>query len=237
MNVAVAARPWEKFGPPVRVTWFPKSEHPVVLASPAPGSRLDPLSPIRLTYSQSVSLADHPLLSLRQQGKWAQTDSHTLVFRPTGDGAPFDSDETIRFAKPVDVLGGTTWHVAGASFLRLQQLLAQEGYLPLDWAAGKRRRRAHEARRGRRGDGSAGRDLQLAVPEHAARARGAVAPGRAGHGHARRGDDVPARPPPDRRRRSPARSSGTPLIADAIAGKRQDGGYSYVYVHRNVPQS
>ena len=27
------------------------------------------------------------------------------------------------------------------------------------------------------------------------------------------------------------------LLADAIAGKRRDGGYSYVYVHRSVPQS
>jgi lipoprotein-anchoring transpeptidase ErfK/SrfK len=27
------------------------------------------------------------------------------------------------------------------------------------------------------------------------------------------------------------------LLADAIAGKRRDSGYSYVYVHRNVPQS
>ena len=26
------------------------------------------------------------------------------------------------------------------------------------------------------------------------------------------------------------------LLADAIAGKRRADGYSYVYVHRNVPQ-
>ena len=26
------------------------------------------------------------------------------------------------------------------------------------------------------------------------------------------------------------------VIADAVAGKRKPGGYSYVYVHRNVPQ-
>ena len=26
------------------------------------------------------------------------------------------------------------------------------------------------------------------------------------------------------------------LIADAIAGKKKTDGYSYVYVHRNVPQ-
>ena len=27
------------------------------------------------------------------------------------------------------------------------------------------------------------------------------------------------------------------LVADAVAGKRHDGGYSFVYVHRSVPQS
>ena len=27
------------------------------------------------------------------------------------------------------------------------------------------------------------------------------------------------------------------LVSDAIAGKRRDDGYSYVYVHRNLPQS
>ena len=95
MNVAAAARPWEKLGPPVRVTWFPKSSQPVVLAAPAPGAQLDPLEPLRLTYSRRVSLDDHPRLSLRQQGRWVQMDSHTLVFRPGGDGAPFDADESI----------------------------------------------------------------------------------------------------------------------------------------------
>ena len=114
VNVAAAARPWETLGPPERVTWFPKSEHTVVLASPAPGSELDPLEPLRLTYSQRISLADHPRLTLRQQGRWVQPDSHTLVFRPSGDGAPFDADERIRFTTPVEVLGGTAWHVAGA---------------------------------------------------------------------------------------------------------------------------
>src|SRR4051794_6401278 len=60
VNVAAAVRPWERLGQPVRVTWFPKSERPVVLASPAPGAQLDPLEPLRLTFSQRVSLDDHP---------------------------------------------------------------------------------------------------------------------------------------------------------------------------------
>ena len=131
VNVAAAARTWEKLGPPVRATWFPKTNGPVVVASPAPGAELDPLTPLRLTFSQSVSSVlgtDHPRLSLRQPGRWAQTDSHTLLFRPSGDGAPFNADETVRFPTPVRVLGGRRG--TSRPFLRLQQLLAQDGYLP-----------------------------------------------------------------------------------------------------------
>ena len=236
VNVAAAARPWEKLGPPVRVTWFPKSDRPVVLASPAPGAELDPLEPLRLTFSQSVSSVlgdDHPRLSLRQQGRWAKTDSHTLVFQPSGDGAPFDSDETVSFPKPVEVLGGTTWHIAGASFLRLQQLLAQEGYLPLTWSGA-------EVAHSKRAELSAAttppagkfswrypntpRELQaLWTPgEPNTITRGAVMMFQ--HDHHLTVDGI-AGP-----------KVWHAVIADAIAGTLKLGGYSYVYVHRNVPQ-
>ena len=236
VNVAAAARPWEKLGPPVRVTWFPKSDRPVVLASPAPGAELDPLEPLHLTFSQSVSSVlgdDHPRLSLRQQGRWVQTDSHTLVFRPSGDGAPFDSDETVSFPKPVEVLGGTTWHVAGASFLRLQQLLAQEGYLPLMWS-GPDVGHSKRAELAAATTPPAGKfnwrypntphELQaLWTPgEPNTITRGAVMMFQ--HDHHLTVDGI-AGP-----------KVWHAVIADAIAGKLKFGGYSYVYVHRNVPQ-
>jgi peptidoglycan hydrolase-like protein with peptidoglycan-binding domain len=235
VNVAAAARSWEKLGPPVRVTWFPKSARPVVLASPAPGAQLDPLEPIRLTYSQRVSLGDHPRLTLHQQGRWVQSDSHTLVFRPSGDGAPFDSDESVRFTKPVDLLGGTTWHVAGASFLRLQQLLAQERYLPLAWTpAGDdvaRTKRAEVAAATAPPDGTFDWGYPNTPPELKALwtpgepntiTRGAVMMFQHDHGLT---VDAIAGP-----------KVWHALIADAVAGKQRTGGYSYVYVHRNVPQ-
>jgi peptidoglycan hydrolase-like protein with peptidoglycan-binding domain len=235
VNVSAAARPWERLGPPVRVTWFPKSEQALVLASPAPGAQLDPLEPLRLTFSQRVSLDDHPRLTLRQQGKWVQTDSHTLVFRPSGDGAPFDSDESIRFQKPVDMLGGTIWHIAGASFLRLQQLLAQEGYLPLAWtpASGDvaRTKRAEVAAAtaapaGTFDWGYPNTPLELTslwTPgEPNTITRGAVMMFQ--HDHELTVDGIVGP------------RVWHALIADAVAGKRQPGGYSYVYVHRNVPQ-
>jgi hypothetical protein len=233
VNVRAAARSWEKLGPPVRVTWFPKSEKTVVLASPAPGAQIDPLQPLRLTYSQRVSLDDHPRLTLRQQGRWLQLDSHTLVFRPSGDGAPFDSDESVRFPKAVEVLGGSTWHVAGASFLRLQQLLAQEGYLPLTWtgadvASTKRAEVAAAAAppAGRftwRYPNTPSELVALWTPgEPNTITRGAVMMFQHDHGLTVDGIAGP--------------NVWHAVIADAIAGKVKYGGYSYVYVHRNVPQ-
>jgi hypothetical protein len=238
VNVSVAARPWEKLGPPVRVTWFPRSDRPVVVADPAPGSQIDPLQPLRLTFSRGVSTVlgdDHPRLSLRQQGRWVKADSHTLVFRPSGDGAPFDADERVRFPEPVEVLGGTRWHVAPASFLRLQQLLAQQGYLPLDWTpAGddvERTKRAEVAAATDAPEGKFSWRYPNTPPELTALwhpgepdtiTRGAVMMFQHDHGltvDAIAGPEV-----------------WHALIADAVAGKRKDDGYSYVYVHRNVPQ-
>ena len=195
-NVRAAARPWEKLGAPVRVSYFPKSDQPVVVADPAPGAQLAPLTPLRFTFSQTVASVlgnDHPRLSLRQQGRWAQTDSHTLVFRPSGDGAPFDADETVRFPKPVRVIGGT-WHVAPASFLRLQQLLAQLGYLPVTWSPA-----ADDVALTKRSELAAATappagKFSWRYPNTPPELDDALEPRRARHGHARRRDDVPARP-------------------------------------------
>jgi peptidoglycan hydrolase-like protein with peptidoglycan-binding domain len=231
--VSAAARPWEKLGPRVRVTWFPKSEHTLVLASPAPSAQLDPLEPLRLTYSQRVSLDDHPRLSVRQQGRWVQKDSHTLIFQPRGDGAPFDTDESIRFPKPVQLLGGTTWHVAGTSFVRLQQLLAQEGYLPLTWTGADvaQTKRAELAAAIAPPDGTfhwrypntPHELVSLWNPgEPDTITRGAVMMFQ--HDHGLTVDGIAG---PD---------VWHAVIADAVAGKLKLGGYSYVYVHRNVPQ-
>ena len=236
VNVAAAARPWEKLGPAVRVTWFPKSDRPVVLADPKPGAELDPLEPLRLTFSRSVSSVlgdDHPRLSLRQQGRWVQPDSHTLVFRPSGDGAPFNADETVRFPTPVDVLGGTTWHVAPASFLRLQQLLAQQGYLPVDWTGADvaQTKRAQVAAATEAPEGKFSWRYENTPAELQALwnpgkpdtvTRGAVMMFQHDHGLT---VDAIAGP-----------KVWHELIADAVAGKRRTDGYSYVYVHRNVPQ-
>src|SRR5207302_858182 len=117
---------------------------PVLASSPAPGTRLTPGAPIRLTFSQPLTAvlgSARPELSPRTPGSWQQPDSHTLVFSPSGFGAGFATDLHLRLPRAVAIVG-----FAGARV----------------WQA---------------------------------------------------------------------------LLADAIAGKRRPGGYSYVYVHSSLPQS
>jgi hypothetical protein len=232
--VAAAARPWEELGPPERVTWFPRSDRPVVFAEPKPGSQLTPLEALRLTFSEPVGDA-RPRLSPAVPGSWHAVDGHTLVFRPSGFGAPFDTDETLRFARPVQVVGGRAWHVAPASFLRLQQLLAQAGYLPLDWSSGEAEvPRTMAAQLRAATDPPAGR-FHWRYPhtphelvslwktgEPNEIVRGAVMMFQ--HDHDLTVDAI-AGP-----------RVWHALIADTVQGKRKDDGYSYVFVHRAVPQ-
>jgi peptidoglycan hydrolase-like protein with peptidoglycan-binding domain len=233
--IAAAARRWERLGAPVRVTWFPKSDRAVVLASPRERAQIEPLAPIRLTFSQPVSSSERP--SLPVAGHWAQPDSHTLVFRPSGWGAPLDSDVSMRLPGAVTVDGARTltWHVAGASFLRLQQLLAQEGYLPVTWTPARA-----EVARTRRSELTAatsppdGRFTwrypntphELVSLWRTGEAneitRGAVMMFEDDHDLAVDGIAGP--------------QVWHAAIADAVSGKRKSDGYSYVYVHRNVPQ-
>jgi peptidoglycan hydrolase-like protein with peptidoglycan-binding domain len=206
-----------------------------VLASPAAGAQIAPLTPLRLTFSRPVSPADRPSLPIA--GNWTQPDTHTLVFRPTGWGAPLASDVSVQLPAAVTVDGGHTlrWHVAGASFTRLQQLLAQEGYLPVTWTASRtdpaRTRAAQLAAATAPPDGR----FQWRFPntphelmslwqtgEANEITRGAVMMFEDDHNLAVDGIAGP--------------QVWHAAIADAISGRHRTDGYSYVFVHRNVPQ-
>jgi peptidoglycan hydrolase-like protein with peptidoglycan-binding domain len=236
-TVRAAARSWERLGPAVRVTWFPRADHPLVLAQPAPGAQIDPLTPIRLTFSEPVESGDRPNLTPAPTGHWEQPDAHTLVFRPSGYGVPLASDVAVRLPGATTVAGARTvkWHVAGASFLRLQQLLAQEGYLPLTWTPSNadvaQTQRAELSAATKPPDGqfkwrypntphelvslwSTGEPNEIT--------QGAVMMFQHDHGL-----DVDGIAGP---------RVWHAAIADAVAGKRKTDGYSYVYVHRSVPQ-
>jgi peptidoglycan hydrolase-like protein with peptidoglycan-binding domain len=246
--VAAAARPWEKLGAPERVTWFPKASHPVVLTTPKPNGHTDPLQPIRLTFSQPVSrvLGDRqPTIAPSVPGRWTTPDDHTLLFKPSGNGAPFNSALDVRFPTALAVMNparsaartSTKLHLAvsEASFLRLQQLLAMEGYLPVVWTptepVPKPTMRSELAAAV---DPPAGHftwrypntphELQSLwrTGEPNQVTRGAVMMFQDEHDLT---VDAIAGP-----------KVWHAVMADAVAGKRRDGGYSYVYVHRTVPQ-
>jgi hypothetical protein len=147
--VAVAPRTWERLGKFKTVNWFPASGSPVLVSNPAPGSEISPSTPFELTLSKSVKKAlggEYPSLDPEVPGKWATVNSHTIRFTPTGFGAPMATDLEAKLPEKVEVVqpDGSTektdtvaWHVPGGTTLRLQQMLAQLGYMPNSWKADK----------------------------------------------------------------------------------------------------
>lgn len=166
LAVAGAPRTWEQLPAARTVTWFPTGASTLAVASPAPGATLKPLSPLRLTFSKPVGALGtaRPTFATAVSGHWRRTDGHTLVFTPTGTG--FGLGATVQMTLPpgADLVGangsaatsattGTTiptatttsggdvatWTVPPGSTLRLHELLAQLGYLPLAFHSSGRR--------------------------------------------------------------------------------------------------
>jgi peptidoglycan hydrolase-like protein with peptidoglycan-binding domain len=149
IEIEAAVRPWEQLSAPVTVHWFPPaaaSSAAVALVRPAPGSRIAPDSSIRVTLSRPVSLvfgSKLPTLDPSIAGSWRQTSAHTLVFTPSGLGAPLFGGVRLVLPRAVTLASATgvssqsqteiSWSTPAASMLRLQELLAQQGYLPLTW--------------------------------------------------------------------------------------------------------
>jgi lipoprotein-anchoring transpeptidase ErfK/SrfK len=247
IEISVSARTWERLGPPVSISWFPASRMPVLISNPPPGARITPITPLRLTFSKPVSDllgSARPTLTPRPRGHWRQLDSHTLVFVPAAAGIPFASELQLDVGHAVVVRSGDSlratrrigWTVPPGSTLRLQQLLAEAGYLPLDWApAGSpaaRTQQDEELAAITPPDGSFHWRYPHVPPELRTLwsvgqtnqiIRGAVMMFEHDHGLAADG--------------LAGANVWAALIADTIAGKRRESGYSYVYVHRGVPQS
>ncbi len=247
-RVAVAARPWERLGTAVIVRWFPPARRPVVLADPAPGATLSPAATLRLTFSAPVAQAlgtATPRLVPATRGRWRRTDGHTLVFTPSGFGAPLGGRLRVVFPHPVAASGPSgrapratreiAFTVRPPSTLRLQQLLADAGYLPVRWLpAAEPVARTPRAEAIAAVDPPAGRFVWRYpnVPPELRRlwtagadgtiTRGAVMMFQDEHHLAVDGIAGP--------------SAWRALLDDAIKLRRRQSGYSYVYVHRDVPQ-
>jgi hypothetical protein len=248
-KVAVAPRPWETLGAPTQVSWFPPSHEPVMVALPAAGTRIGPATKLYITFSKpirDVLGSSTPRLSPSTPGHWYKANSHTLAFAPAGMGAAFGSHLRVQLPHSVAVTSGSgghlnttsqiEWTVPPGSTLRLQQLLAQAGYLPLDWhPSGVEVARTPSAEAQAAVDAPSGafswrygdtpHQLQAlwSAGQENTITRGALmkfedenemtVDGLAGAAVWRK------------------------LIDDAIAKKRLTSGYSYVYVHREVPET
>ena len=242
--VAAAPRSWELLGIPVRVSWFVRGTQPLsqLAAAPAVGSRLSPASELTLTFSRSVSDAlgsKLPHVAPAMPGRWAQLDSHTLAFLPGKLGFPLGATLHVTLPRPA-LVGGQArraldWQVPEGSQLRLQQLLATLGYLPLRWRAKDPVAQTPAAQLTAAVSPPAGtfawrypdipdplRTLwQPGRPNEIV--RGAVMTFEDEHGLAADGIAGP--------------HVWRALLRDELAGRRHTGAYSYVYVHRNIPQS
>jgi peptidoglycan hydrolase-like protein with peptidoglycan-binding domain len=248
-EVAAAVRPWETVGAPTQVSWFPPSRAPVMDTLPAAGTRIAPSTPIYLTFSQPVSEvlgSGAPRLSPATPGHWHETNSHTLVFTPSGFGAALGSQLRIQLPRAVAVTAGANgglrtssqveWTVPSGSTLRLQQLLAEAGYLPVDWhPAGAPVARTPSAQAQAAVDPPNG-SFSWRYPNTPRQLQALWSPGQANvvtkgavmkfeNGNNLTVDGL-AGP-----------TVWRALLGDALAGERLDEGYSYVYVHREVPET
>ncbi len=247
-EIAAAARPWESLGAPILVSWFPPSRTPVMVSLPAAGARISPATPLHLSFSRPVSEvlgSGHPTLSSGTPGRWRESDSHTLVFTPSGLDAALGSKLRVRLPRPVAVTAGTgglrstdqiEWTVPPGSTLRLQQLLAQAGYLPLDWRpSGPEVSRTPGAEAQAAVDPPSG-SFTWRYPNTPHQLQAMWSPGQWSEivkGAVMKFEnennitvDGLAGP-----------AVWRALLAYAIAGKRLNSGYSYVYVHRELPET
>ena len=248
VRVRLAARSWESLGRPALVRWFPRTTRPVALVSPAPDAKLSPAGPLRLTFAQRVRdvLGDaHPKLSPAVPGHWRRPNSHTLEFVPSGLGVPLGAHERLTFRHSVSLADPAgrhvrtareaAWTVPEASTLRLNQLLADAGYLPVKWtpsgAPVARTARAQAGAAALPPDGHFSWRYPNTPPELKSQwdaktattvTKGAVMMYQDEHHMTVDGIAGP--------------DVWKSLMQDAIKGTTPHAGYSYVYVHENVPQ-
>jgi hypothetical protein len=247
-EVAAAPRPWETLGAATQVSWFPPSHHPVMVAVPSAGSHISPATTLRLTFSKPVSEvlgSSQPQLTPSTPGRWRQTNSHTLAFTPAGFGAALGSHLSVHLPRSVAVTAGSggnlhttsqiEWTVPPGSTLRLQQLLAQAGYLPLDWHASGTEVARTAAAQVRAAVEPPSGDFSWRYSDTPHQLQAMWSPGQPNT--ITRGAVMKFEDENDITVDGEAGAAvWRALIGDAIAGKRLGSGYSYVYVHREVPE-
>ncbi len=141
ISVAAVPRTWETSSP-ATVSWFPAGAAASGVVDPAPGTAIGPDTPLTLTFSKPAAEALHnqrPVLTPATAGSWSLLNSHTIRFTPSGYGYGLGANVSVGLPSGVRLVGGAqtatsstaSWKVPPGSTLRLQQILAQLGYLPL----------------------------------------------------------------------------------------------------------
>jgi len=144
VEVAAAARSWERLPAPVQVSWFLARAYPQLLVTPGPTAKLSPAGRLTLTFSEPVADvlgAALPRVLPTTAGHWLRLDTHTLAFQPSELGFELGTAVEVKLPRDVHLAGqpGASltrtlrFQVPQGSTLRLQQLLAELGYLPLTW--------------------------------------------------------------------------------------------------------
>ena len=142
LAVAASPRAWEAPSTTF-VTWFPAGAPTSAVANPAPGKQISPTTPITLTFSKpyaQVLGSTMPKLSPDPSGRWSTLDSHTIEYKPTGYGFGLGTSVSVALPNGVQVFSGhsagassASWTVPSGSSLRVNEILAQLGYLPVKW--------------------------------------------------------------------------------------------------------
>jgi lipoprotein-anchoring transpeptidase ErfK/SrfK len=143
MWIAATPRSWETSKAQL-LSWFPAGAGASAVAYPSPGSKIKPITPITLTFSTPIAKAlgaNMPPVTPATAGTWHKLNDHTIVFRPRGYGFGLGANVSVALPHGVRLLGGQQggtsdggrWTVPVGSTLRLQQVLAQLGYLPFNF--------------------------------------------------------------------------------------------------------
>jgi hypothetical protein len=143
LAVAAAPRTWERPSTTF-VTYFPAGVGPSAVINPTPGAQISSTTPITLTFSKPYSQvlgSTMPKLSpAPAAGQWSTLNSHTIEYKPSGYGFGLGASVSVALPNGIQVIGahGTgastaSWTIPQGSSLRVNQILAQLGYLPLAW--------------------------------------------------------------------------------------------------------
>jgi hypothetical protein len=246
--VAGVPRMWEVLPAARRIAWFPPGPAPSVLVRPAPKSQISPSAPIVLRFSRPVDQVlqgGHPTLKPKVQGSWRQPNDYTLVFQPSGLGFPLGRRIHLRLPQSVQVISGSdpsrfrtlTWQVPRGSLLRMKQMLADLGYLPLAWQPAGHAVELTPAAQARAAVDPPGGQFVWRYPKTPAAlkglwtsdsdrpvlVRGAIMAFESTHGMATVG--------------FPSMAVFHALLRDELAGRRAKSGYSYVYVTETLPET